>query len=136
MTSGNNRPASSEAESRIALKIVVQVELSPSLLSDLEAVLKRQGYPVISVLGSSNARSLGVSRSEIGIVVVGHAAPWLERESLIAHFQETLPGVPIVALLRSTDAPFHGADFNCPADNPPLWERTVIQILKRAENLR
>jgi hypothetical protein len=136
LTAANNGPASNEDESRIALKTVLQVEFSPSLLSDREAVLKRQGYAVISVLGSSNARILGVSPSVIGVIVVGHGAPWSEREGLVAHFQETLPAIPIVALLRSTDAPFHGADFNCPADNPPLWERTVIQILQRAENLR
>ena len=118
------------------MKTVLQVEFSPSLLSEREAVLKRNGYPAISVLGSSNARNLDLSASGIGVVVVGHGAPWLERESLITYFRELLPGIPIVALLRTTDAPFSGADFNCPADNPPLWERTVVQALLRAEKLQ
>ena len=120
----------------MALKTVLQVEFSASLLADREAVLKRQGCPVVSVLGSSNARSLDLSASAIGVVVLGHGAPWLEREKLIAHFRELLPGITLVALLRSTDAPFSGADFNCPADNPPLWERTVILTLQRGEHLR
>lgn len=118
------------------MKTVLQVEFSPSLLSEREAILKRQGYPVISILGASNARNVDLSASEIGVVVVGHGAPWLERESLIAYFRELLPGIPIVALLRTTDTPFSGADFNCPADNPPLWERTVVQALLRTEKLQ
>jgi hypothetical protein len=56
----------------------------------------------------------------------------LERDGLVAHFREVLPGVPIIALLRSNDDPFTDADFNCPADNPPLWERTVTQALGKA----
>ena len=123
-------------DSGIALKTVLQIEFSPSLLSEREAVLKRQGYPVISILGSSNARNVEASAPGMGVVVVGHGAPWLERESLIAYFHELLPGIPIVALLRTTDAPFSGADFNCPADNPPLWERTVISALARTEHLQ
>jgi hypothetical protein len=118
------------------LKTVLQIEFSPSLLSEREAVLKRQGYPVIFILGSSKARNVDVSAPGMGVVVVGHGAPRLERESLIAYFRELLPGIPIVALLRRTDAPFSGADFNCPADNPPLWERTVISALARTENLQ
>ena len=118
------------------MKTVLQIEFSPSLLSEREAILKRQGYPVISILGSSNARNVDVSAPGIGVVVVGHGAPWLERESLIAYFRELSPGIPIVALLRTTDAPFSDADFNCPADNPPLWERTVTQALVSTENLQ
>src|SRR5438034_8486615 len=47
-------------------KTVLQIEFSPSPLSEREAVLKQQGYPVISILGSSNARNVEVSapRSE------------------------------------------------------------------------
>jgi hypothetical protein len=118
------------------LKTVLQVEFSPSLLSEREAILKRQGCPIVSVLGSSNARNVDISAPGIGVVVVGHGAPRLERESLIAYFRELLPGIPIVALLRTTDGPFNGADFNCPADNPPLWEKTVVQALLRMERLQ
>jgi len=117
------------------LKTVLQIEFFPSLLTEREAVLKRQGYPVISILGSSNARNVNVSAPGMGVVVFGHGAPRLERETLIAYFRERLPGIPIVSLLRATHAPFSGVDFNCPADNPPLWERTVVQALLRTEKL-
>jgi hypothetical protein len=123
-------------ESKIALKTVLQVEFTPSLLLDREAVLKRAGYQVISVLGSSNARNLEISDSAIGVILIGHGAIRPDRQDLIAHFRETLPGIPIVALLRSADDPFSDVDFNCPADNPPLWERTVFQTLQRAEHLQ
>ena len=117
------------------MKTVLQIEFSPSLLAERAAVLERNGYRVISALGSSDARSLGVLDPAIGVVVIGHRAPWLERDGLVAHFREVLPGVPIVALLRSNDDPFTDADFNCRADNPPLWEGTVAQTLERTERL-
>jgi hypothetical protein len=110
---------------------VLQVEFSPSILAEREAILQRHAYPVVSILGSSNARTLDLPSSGIGVVVIGHGAPWLEREDLISYFREFLPRIPVVALLRSAEAPFQGADFNCPADNPPLWERTVFQALAK-----
>ena len=42
-----------------------------------------------------------------------------------AHFREILPGVPIVASLRRQDNDVTAADYNLPADNPPLWVKTV-----------
>ena len=117
------------------MKTVLQIEFSPSLLAERAAVLERNGYRVISAFGSSDARSLGVLDPAIGVVVIGHGAPWLERVGLVTRFREVLPGIPIVALLRSKDDPFADADFNCRADNPPLWERTVAQALGRGELL-
>jgi len=117
------------------MKTVLQVEFSSSLLAERAAVLERNGYRVISALGSSEARSLGILDAPIGVVVIGHGAAWLERDGLIAHFREVLPEVPIVALLRSNDDPFTDADLNCRADNPPLWESTVAQALGRRERL-
>ena len=38
-------------------------------------------------------------------------------------------GVPILALLRRQEEVFGGADFSCPADNPPQWIRTIRQAL-------
>ena len=74
------------------------------------------------------ARSLDLSHLRVGVVVIGHAALW-EKRKLIAHFQETLPGVPIVALLRRRDNDIDCSEFNCSTGNPPLWLRTVNQTL-------
>jgi DNA-binding NarL/FixJ family response regulator len=100
-------------------------------LAERDAILKSRGYQVISVLSGDDAYKINVSDSGIGVVVIGHGAPRAAREQLISYFRNKLPGVPIVVLLRSTDGPFADADFNCPADDPPLWERTVTEILTR-----
>lgn len=126
------RYCSHKDEARPSLKTVLQVEFSPSLLFEREVVLQRAGCQVISVLGSSDVRSLDLPDSAIGVIVIGHGGPRADREDLIAHFREKVPGIPIVALLRSSDAPFSNAAFNLPADNPPLWERTVTETLDRA----
>jgi len=44
-----------------------------------------------------------------------------------------VPGVPLVALLRSRDDDFNTVDYNCRADDPPLWVRTVTQALAGIE---
>jgi hypothetical protein len=106
---------------------ILQVEFRPSLLSIRDDILQSLGHPVISILGSRSAQNLALSN--VGVVVIGHGAPRRERCELIAHFRKILPGVPIVALLRRRDKAFDCTDFNCPADNPPLWVRTVNQAL-------
>ncbi|HEY3616444.1 MAG TPA: hypothetical protein VGK96_06495 [Candidatus Sulfotelmatobacter sp.] len=108
---------------------IVQVEYRPSLSAIREEILQCLGHPVVSVVSSQAARNLDLSHSDVGAVVIGHGAPWQERNDLIAHFKEILPGVPIVASLRRSDKPFSKADYNCPADDPPLWVRAVTHAL-------
>ena len=56
------------------------------------------------------------------MIVIGHGALRSERQYLVTRFRKEIPVVAIVSLLRSTDEPFIEADFNIPADNPPLWK--------------
>src|ERR1700687_399963 len=108
---------------------ILQVEYRLTLLSIREEILQSLGHPVVSVLGSQAGRNLDLSHESVGVVLIGHGAPWEERCNLAAHFRETMPGVTIVASLRRQDKNVTGADYNCPADDPPLWVRTVSQAL-------
>ena len=108
---------------------ILQVEYRLTLLSIREEILQSLGHPVVSVLGSQAGRNLDLSHESVGVVLIGHGAPWEERCNLAAHFRETMPGVPIVASLRRQDKNVTGADYNLPADNPPLWVKTVRQAL-------
>jgi hypothetical protein len=112
---------------------IVQVEFRSSLLSIRDDILQSLGHPVISALGSRATRNLDLSHESVGVFLIGHGAPWEERCNLAAHFRETLPGVPIVASLRRRDKDISGANYNCPANNPPLWVRTVRQALAGIE---
>ena len=94
-----------------------------------ENILQLLGHPVVSVLGLQAARSLDLPNRLVGVVVIGHGASWQQRRDLIAHFRETLSGVPIRALLRRQEEASGGADFSRPADNPPQWMRIVRQAL-------
>lgn len=108
---------------------IVQVEYRPNLLSTREEILQSLGHPVVSALGMRTAKALTLSARPVGVVVIGHGAPWQERCELITHFQQTLPGVPIVALLRRGDNAFDEPVLNCPADDPVQWIRIVQQAL-------
>ena len=111
------------------MTVIVQVEFRPGVLSIREEILQSLGHPVVSVLGLKAARNLDLSDRPVGLVVIGHGAPWQARCDLIAHFRETLSGVPIMMLLRRQEKPFGRADFSCPADDPPEWIRTIRQAL-------
>jgi hypothetical protein len=114
---------------------IVQVEFRESLLSIRDEILQSLGHPVISALGSRAARNLDLSHETVRVVLIGHGAPWEERCNLAAYFREILPGLPIVASLRRQDKDVTGADYNSPADNPPLWVRTVRQALAGAASI-
>lgn len=111
------------------MRAIVQIEYRSGLLSVREEILQFLGCPVISVFGSQAARQLDLANNDVGVILVGHGAPWEERSQLIAHFKQLLPTTPVIASLRRADKPFSNADFNCPADNPPEWVRLVTQAL-------
>ena len=108
---------------------IVQVEYQLSLLSIRHEILASLGHPVISVVGSRAARNLDLSNRSPGVIVIGHGASRQERQGLINYFRQTVPGVPLVALLRNRDDDFSAVDYNCRADDPSLWVRTVRQAL-------
>jgi hypothetical protein len=108
---------------------ILQVEYRVTLLSVREEIHQSLGHPVIFALGSRAARNLDLSHETVGVVLIGPGAPWEERCNLAAHFREALPGGPIVASLCRLDKDVTGADYNLPADNPPLWVSTVRQAL-------
>jgi hypothetical protein len=111
---------------------IVQIEFRTSLMTLREQILQSLGHPVVSVLGSHAAKKLELSAETVGVISIGHGAPWQERLEIIRYFKQTLPIVPIVVLLREKDNQFSEADYNCPADNPPQWVRLISQVLYRA----
>ena len=108
---------------------IVQIEYRPTLLSTRDAILQSLGHPIISILGSEAAQKIDLSDAEIGAIVIGHGAPRQERSELILYFKRMLPTVPLVALLRIREESFSEADYNCLADNPPEWVKTVTSAL-------
>ena len=112
------------------MSAIVQVEFRASTLNLREELLQSLGHPVFSLLGSEAARGFDLTARDVGVISIGHGARWQERRELVAYFKTVLPRVPVLALLRRTDDPIREADENCHADNPPLWIRTVQQLLQ------
>jgi hypothetical protein len=113
------------------MREIVQIEHRESLLSTRKEILRVLGYPVVSILGFDAAKGFDFGGHEVGVVVIGHRAPWHERRELVSHFRRTLPSVSIVALLGRHDEPFTGAHYSIPADSPPKWLRTIVQAMNR-----
>lgn len=112
------------------MRTIVQVEYRSGLLSLREEILQFLRCPIISVFGSQAAKQLDLSNNDVGVILIGHGSPWEERSK---HFKQALPMTPVIASLRQSDKPFQNADYNCPADNPPEWVRSVTQALAGIE---
>ena len=101
-----------------------------------EPVKNSRGDPAISRtaghirIGFPCRRGLDMSVITAGAIIIGHRASRAERRGLIEHFRKASPRTAFVVLLGRDEDEFEGADFNCPADNPPLWCRQLIRLLR------
>ena len=108
---------------------IVLVEYRSGLLEVRQEILEFLGHPIIAVQGGAAAKDLDLTSASPGVIVIRHRAPREEREDLIRHFRATVANVPILALIGRDDSAFQGIDYNCPADEPHLWIRTVQMAL-------
>jgi len=112
---------------------VILVEFRLALLEIRQELLESLGHPIVSVQGMAAAKRVNVSKALPGVIIIGHRASRHDRQELIRHFRHTALNVPILSLLGRDDKPFDDADYNCPADDPPLWIRTVTLALRGIE---
>jgi|SRR5215469_5032462 len=103
---------------------IVQIEYRATLLSTREEILRFPGHLILSVLGSGAAHALDPSGTEVGVVVVGHGAPWQERSGQVGHFKRARRRFCSSAT-ASPSEPVNGADYNGPADDLPRQLRPV-----------
>ena len=108
---------------------IVLVEFRPGLLEVRRELLESLGHPVISVQGLPAAKRLDLSTALPGVIIIGHLASRTDRLRLITYFRQIASKVPIIVLPGRDDADFAEADYNCPADDPPQWMRTVSLAL-------
>jgi hypothetical protein len=108
---------------------IVLVEYKSSLLEIRQQILEFLGHPIIAVQGTSAALRLDLAGVSAGVIIVAHRASREERVGLIRHFRRTAGGIPIIALMGRDDFTFTDADYNCPADQPDLWIKTVQTAL-------
>jgi hypothetical protein len=85
----------------MAIKTILQIEFSPALLADREAILCRSGCRVMSVLGCDEAQAFDPVAHNVGVVVIGHGALREERQRLVSLFREKVAGITIVCLLKA-----------------------------------
>ena len=112
------------------MKKILQIEFRESILVTRADILRSAGFAVDSILGSDPTWKTRLSQSgDYDVIVIGHGSTWFDRRDLIAFFRASLPSLPLIALLRRTDQPFHDASHNCPADDPVVWLKTIRKAL-------
>ena len=108
---------------------IVLVEFRSGLLEVRQAILEFLGHPIVAVQGGAAATDLDLTCASPGVIVIGHRAPREERENLIRYFRSTVVNVPILALRGREDSGVVEGVYNCPADEPLVWIRTVQMAL-------
>ena len=112
------------------MKKVLQLEYRQSILVTRAEILRSENFSVDSILGTDSNWKFQLSKTEVyGVIVVGHGSTWFDRRDLIAFFCATFPNVPVIALLRRSEEPFYDAAYNCPADEPVTWLKTIRKVL-------
>jgi hypothetical protein len=108
---------------------IVLVEFRSGLLEVRHEILEFLGHPIIIAQGGTAAKNLDLTCAFPGVIIIGHRTSREERQDLIRHFRSRVANVPILALIGREDSAFAGADYNCPADQPDLWIKTVQTAL-------
>jgi DNA-binding NtrC family response regulator len=108
---------------------VLQVAYYSTLMETREAMLKQDGYKVMSVLG--NDQGMTISRNgSFDVVVVGFSASLAERTQMVRWLKQHLPDVPVIVLLRHSMESFPDADLATFSEDPKVWLAAVRQACK------
>jgi hypothetical protein len=110
-------------------KGVCQIAYDGKLLSTRAAILRAQGYKVVSILGNESAKAVLGHGPDYDLFIVGHAAPEEARMEMVAWLKARYPKAKILALNPPDCERLAGADYNARQNGPALWLPIVATAL-------
>ena len=102
-------------------RIVFQIGYSEKELNARADLLRRCGHEVISVPDNEAAKQALNSIHNVGIFVVGQAAPEQTREEMVDWLKANFPKIKIVALIPSANDKLQSADYNVVLNDWDEW---------------
>jgi hypothetical protein len=113
-----NVPAGELREKRV----VCQVSYDFKLGTERAALLRANGYEVISIYGNDAARVvLSATEQHCVSFIVGHGAPAETRRDMVRWLKEQFPKIPVIAMNAPGIGPLDGVDYNVKLDGPETW---------------
>lgn len=104
-----------------AKRVVFQVAYDEHRLVTRSALLKHNGYEVISVIGNEEAKVVLSSPQHCDLFIVGDTAAEQTRKEMIVWLKAKYPQVHIVALNPQECRQLAGADYNAMLNGPETW---------------
>jgi hypothetical protein len=106
---------------------ILSVSYDELLLRTRDALLKREGYEVVSSLGFSDSLE-HCKRDNFDLFILGHSIQHSDKQKLVETFRRECPA-PIISLRRVDEPPVRGADYHVEPD-PSQLLKAVAAVLR------
>jgi hypothetical protein len=109
------------AKKRAAKPVIFQIAYDEQLMATRAALLKANGFTVISALGNEAAQAALKTRRDYALFMIGHAASPQVRKEMADWLKEKYPDVEILALNPPYQKQLEPADYNVVLNGPDEW---------------
>ena len=107
--------------------LIICISWNKNLGRTRELLLRSAGYPVLSAVRQTAARS--ACQEDAALLVLGHSVPRTEKRSLIDCFR-LHSKAPVLSLLRGGEEKIPEATFGVDASDPSEFLRVVRNIVR------
>jgi short-subunit dehydrogenase involved in D-alanine esterification of teichoic acids len=113
--------------------LICQISYDFKLRSERAALLRLNGYEVISICGNDAARLILNARDQHCVAfIVGHAAPEETRHEMVLWLKQQFPKIPVIAMNAPGIGPLEDADYNVKLDGPETWLPVITNALSKS----
>jgi hypothetical protein len=100
---------------------VFQIAYDETLMASRAALLKSDGFAVLSVLGNEAAKAALEKTEGFSLFIMGHGSPPTVRREMADWLKTNYPNVPILALNPPYQQELAPADYNLVLNGPEEW---------------
>lgn len=109
---------------------ILSISYDDSLLLTRQLLLQQMGHIVHSAAGFSRAYKLCAdSGSRFDLIVLGHSIPHDDKIEIVQHCTNACNMCPVLALLRSGEAPIPGAARSVDSSDPEAFMAAIHEIV-------
>lgn len=110
---------------------ILSISYDASLLLTRQLLLEQMGHKVFSAEGFSKAFALCDSHgAHFDLIVLGHSIPHDDKITIAKHCTRCC-ACPVLALLRSAEAPIPGATRSVDSSDPQAFLAAITEIVGR-----
>jgi len=121
------------AMKRRNIKRILAISYDEQMGHQRAAVLRSQGYDVVSIVGNEAAKILLTPGERYDLFIVGHTAPAETRQEMVAWLKERYAKTKVLAF-NPPQQKVAGADYNVQYDGSEKWLPIVSQELANSDD--